>query len=181
MIYHKLNKIIFSALCIVSMVACSTKTTTPDLNTTKKYAYIINIDINASKEKVWNTITNFKNYDKWNSVLKMENNDNLKIGQKFDVTIFEDDGSISDTFQAVTMTKNKYNSFSASQIMLTDGFFKATHHFEIIEISKNKVTFTQKWELSGVIGYLFKGMIIDVLDSFKTMNLELKKEVESNL
>ena len=175
---QKFQKTIFFILLILTILGCSTKSTTLAMDTEKKYAYIIKVNINASKEKVWQTITDFKHYSQWNSVLKMQNNDKLTLGEKFDVTIFAEDGSISDTFEATAITKMKDHSFSASQVMLSDSLFKATHHFEIQEVSKNKVTFIQKWEFNGVLGYLFEGMIIDVLQTFKKMNAELKKEIE---
>ena len=61
----------------------------------KKYPLKIEIKINASKEKVWDAITDFKNYPKWNSVLEIKNNDSLLLGNKFQVTINQPNGKQS--------------------------------------------------------------------------------------
>jgi hypothetical protein len=177
----KLQKTISYLLLAFFIIGCSAKSNTTNIENvidTREYDYVLSIDIDASKEKVWNIITNFKNYPKWTNVIIMKNNDNLEIGKNFDVTIYDTDGSVADNFQAIVVSNNKYQSFSASQTIWTKSFFKATHHFVIKEISKNKIQFIQKWELEGVIGYLFEGIIFDVLGLFETMNLELKKEAE---
>jgi hypothetical protein len=169
----KLKTTIIYVFLLLSVIGCNAK----DII---KYDYVIDIDINTSKEKVWSVITDFKNYSKWNSILRMKNNDDIEISKDFDVLILEKDGSIMDSFKAKAQSKDKYKSFSASQIMLTKGIFKATHYFVIEEISENKVKFIQKWKLEGVLSSLFESMIFDVLDVFKKMNLELKIEMEKN-
>lgn len=58
-----------------------------NVNAQKMKEYKIEIAVKASKEKVWEVITNFENYPSWNSVLKMESNNNLIVGNKFKVTI----------------------------------------------------------------------------------------------
>ena len=170
-------RLIILALSVL-VLGYSTLSVTTNIQNINEYNYMIKINIEASKEEVWSVITDFENYDKWNSVLKMQGNNNLELGKTFDVIIFEKDGSKADSFQAIAINKTKYQSFSASQTILTKYFFRATHHFIIKELSKNEVVFIQGWELEGVIGYLFEGMIIDVLELFKNMNLELKAEVE---
>ena len=50
-----------------------------NVNAQKMKEYKIEIAVKASKEKVWEVITNFENYPSWNSVLKMESNNNLIV------------------------------------------------------------------------------------------------------
>jgi len=179
----KFRKIIIHLLFAFLLLGCNSKSSAINLenkNNDENYGYIISIDIDASKEKIWSLITDFENYPKWNSVLKMENNDNLKLEKNFLVTIFDENGLIEDNFKAMLLDKKKYRYFSASQTLLSKYFFKATHQFLIEEISQNKVKFTQKWKLEGVIAYLFEAMIFDVLNIFKTMNLELKEKAEKS-
>ena len=179
----KLRKIIIHLFLAFLILGCSSKAASINLenkNNDNTYGYIISVDIEASKEKVWNIITDFKNYPKWNSVLKMENNNNLELKKNFFITIFDEKGSIEDNFKALLIDKKKYTYFIASQTLLSSYFFKATHQFLIEEISHNKVRYTQKWKLEGVVGYLFEDMIFDVLKLFKTMNLELKEKAEKS-
>jgi len=140
--------------------------------------YKIAIEINASKEAVWETITNFSNYPKWNSVLEMKNNDDLIIGNKFQVTIMQANGKRS-KFKAITIHKEKLVSFSATQTILGKWFFKAIHHFTLKELDKEHIQFVQTWELKGIIVPLFRKQIFKELSLFKQMNKELKEFLEN--
>ncbi len=139
--------------------------------------YIIKININASKETVWNVITDFENYPKWNSVLKMDKNDNLILGDNFDVSIVQPNGKKSN-FKATAIGKEEFQSFSASQTIIGKWFFQAIHFFIIEEVDEEHVTFIQKWELKGIIALLFRKQICKELEVFKLMNKELKEVIE---
>jgi len=140
--------------------------------------YTIQIGINAPKEIVWKAITDFEAFPEWNSVLAMENNDSLVIGNEFNVTITQPNDKKSG-FKATALSKEKFRSFSARQKILGKWFFQATHHFIIEETDQQTVTFTQKWELTGLISSLFRKQIFKELEVFKTMNTELKVLVET--
>jgi hypothetical protein len=139
--------------------------------------YIIEIEINASKEAVWKIITDFEQYPKWNSVLKMESNDSLLVGNEFDVTINKPDNKQS-SFQATMISKEQDKSFAAKQKMLGKWFFQATHYFIIKETDQENVTFIQRWELKGLLASMFRKQIFSELEDFKKMNKELKAYVE---
>jgi len=74
----------------------------------------ISVEIDTSKEKVWEAITTFQNYPKWNSVLKMTNNDDLILGNKFQVTITQPNGKQS-KFKAKAVSKENLQSFTGCQ------------------------------------------------------------------
>ena len=141
--------------------------------------YKIEIKIDASKEEVWKEIINFKNYPTWNTILIMEQNDSLIIGEKFSVTINKGNGKKS-KFKATAIGKENHRSFSAKQKMIGDWFFSAIHHFMIREISAEKVLFIQKWELRGIIASLFRKPIFKELETFNQMNIELKNKLEGD-
>lgn len=140
--------------------------------------YKIEITINASKEEVWNEITNFKNYPNWNTILIMEQNDSLVVGEKFYVTINKPNGKKSQ-FKATTIRKERNLYFSAEQKIIGNWFFSAIHHFIIQEIDTKHVLFIQKWELKGIIASLFRKQILKELESFGQMNNELKDRLEN--
>ncbi|MER3318473.1 MAG: SRPBCC domain-containing protein [Allomuricauda sp.] len=148
-----------------------------NVNAQKMKEYKIEIAVKASKEKVWEVITNFENYPSWNSVLKMESNNNLIVGNKFKVTITQPNGK-SSNFKAKAVSKNDFKSFSATQVVMLNWFFKATHSFIIEEVDEQNVVFIQKWELKGIIASLFRKKIFKELEIFKKMNRELKELVE---
>ena len=136
--------------------------------------YIISIDLAQSKEEVWNAITDFQSYSKWNTVLSMRDNDQLAIGKKFSVTIHHN-GKDS-KFKATTLSKEVNRSFAAQQRIIGKWFFSATHYFIIEESSEPEghVRFIQKWHLTGLIAKLFKKQIFQQLVQFKRMNDELE-------
>lgn len=138
--------------------------------------YKISVDLQASKENVWEAITNFKAYPRWNSVLSMHDNDQLQIGRKFNVTIHL--GKKDSKFRAEALSKEDYRTFSAQQTMLGKWFFSATHHFHLEDVGDG-VRFVQRWQLTGIMSKLFKKQIFKQLALFNTMNEELKAYVGS--
>ena len=149
------------------------------INAQKMKEYKIEIKINTSKEVVWETITDFKDYPNWNTVLKMEQNESIIIGKKFKVTINNPNDKKS-KFKAIAIKKEDYKSFAATQKMIGKWLFSATHYFIIKEIDKEHVMFIQKWKLTGILNSLFNKQIIKSLEHFKQMNDELKAKVENN-
>ena len=143
----------------------------------KMKEYIIEIDINASKEVVWKIITDFEHYPKWNSILYMENNDRLILGNNFDVTINKPNNKQSN-FKAKAISKEHHESFAAQQKMMGKWFFQATHFFIIKEIDNESIKFIQKWEFKGILASMFLKQIFKELEGFKKMNSELKEYVE---
>ncbi len=140
----------------------------------------IDIKINASKEKVWKAVTDFENYPRWNSVLIMENNNDLTLGEKFHVTIISVKG-IKMKFKAVAINKVENHSFSAKRTMrIGKWFFQAIHHFITKEIDDNNVIFSQEWELKGLVASLMRKKIHAELAVFTKMNEELKTLIENN-
>lgn len=148
-----------------------------NLKAQKMKEYIIEIDINASKEALWRAITDFEHYPKWNSVLEMQSNDSLIVGNEFDVIIKKENNKQS-SFKATMISKEQNESFAAKQRIIGKWFFQATHYFIIIEIDKKNIKFIQKWELKGIVSSLFRRQIFKELEDFKKMNTELKKYVE---
>lgn len=146
-------------------------------NAQKMKEYKIEIDINASKEAVWKAITDFEHYPKWNSVLEMQSNDSLIVGNEFDV-IIKKENSKQSNFKATLISKEQNESFAAKQKMIGKWFFQATHCFIIEEIDEKNIKFIQKWELKGIVSSLFRRQIFKELEDFKKMNTELKKYVE---
>ncbi len=135
--------------------------------------FVIEITLPYSNETIWETITNFKSYEKWNSVLTMTNNDNLEIGEDFHVVIKDEDKEKS-KFKAKTLSKTPNVSFSAQQVVLGKWLFSATHHFIIEKQNAESCKFVQKWELTGVLTRMFRKQIFKELERFNQMNTDLK-------
>lgn len=142
--------------------------------------YTIQADFQGSKEVVWEAITDFQSYDNWNTVLMMENNDQLEVGKKFKVTIIDEKGKQSQ-FKAQALTNEQYNSFSARQVMLGKWFFSATHYFIVAQKNESETTLTQTWRFSGILFRPFRKLIFNQLDRFNQMNDDLKEYLKANL
>lgn len=139
--------------------------------------YEISVEVNAPVEKSIQVIRNFKDYPEWNSVLRMEENDNLVVGEKFQVTILKDQKK-KERFKAKVLQVDE-NTFSARQVVCCGWFFTAVHHFILEKTGENTSRLTQRWELHGMIYGMFKSDILETLASFKTMNAEFKQRVEN--
>lgn len=139
--------------------------------------YTIKIEIQKPRAVVWEALTDFGSYSKWNTVLDLENNDRLEVGKKFQVTITDEKGKKS-RFKALTLTKLPNQSFSARQVIIANWFFSATHHFIIEEKNPSSSIFTQTWKFNGILFKPFRKMIFRELDRFIQMNNDLKAHLD---
>lgn len=142
--------------------------------------YEIQIDLRADKQTVWKTITDFKSYPRWNSMLEMTDNDQLEVGRKFRVTIIEENGGKS-KFGAETLSRDEFQSFSAQQVILAPWFFSATHYFILEEKGEGTLKFIQRWKLTGILSTLLRKQIFRQLALFNRMNIDLKKYLDESL
>ncbi len=161
-------KPIFILLMLLMTINASSK---------KVRSYKLSIQINASKETIWEAITDFKNYPNWNSILRLANNDQFVLDQKFDVTILKPKHKQS-KFKANLVHKKSPYVFTAVQTMIAPWFFQAKHHFIIEEIDANHSIFIQKWELYGLLSVTFTKQIFKELELFTAMNGDLKTYIE---
>ena len=149
------------------------------LKAQKMKEYIIQIEINSTKENVWEVITDFKNYPNWNTVLKIEGNDSLKIDTKFEISIHKSEKK-EYKFTSIVEKFEENKSFGLSKTFLAKWFSKMTHYFIIESIDEEKTKFKQKWEAQGFISSLFWKQITKDFEKFNQMNDELKKHIEEN-
>ncbi len=138
--------------------------------------FSIQTDVQHPREDVWETITDFRSYPNWNSMLIMKENDQLEIDRKFHVTIINEKGKAS-SFKAKTLSCVPNHSFSARQTILGKWLFSATHHFILEELDDRGVRFTQTWELTGIMSRLFRKQIFEQLALFNQMNEDLKSHL----
>lgn len=139
--------------------------------------YTIHIDLPHPKAVVWQTLTDFRSYPAWNSMLTMAENDRLQVGEKFHVTIINKKGKKS-RFKARTITHTPCRSFSARQTILGKWMFSATHHFTLEALDDQNTRFTQTWDLTGILSKLFLKQIFRELALFNQMNEDLKDYLE---
>lgn len=135
------------------------------------------IKINATSEKIWEILTDFNEYPKWNPFIKSIKGQ-LTIGKKIIVQIKPPDakGMIFKP-KIVTLKKNKELSWLGH--LLFPGLFDGNHKFELIENKNGTTTFIQSEIFKGVLVPLFKKQLnINTKNGFIEMNEKLKELAE---
>ena len=136
------------------------------------------ITIHASKEKVWNALTDFQNYPNWNNFIrKLEGNP--AMGEKVEAKMFPPVG-LPMSFDGVICRNIPYKTLAWNGYMVARWLFEPTHIFEIEEKSENEVLFIHREEYKGAIIPFIKFMLPTLVGKgFKLMNQDLKKFVEN--
>jgi hypothetical protein len=131
------------------------------------------IQINASDQRVWNVLTKFDDYPKWNPFIKQVNG-NLKEGEQ--ISIETDGFSFQPTVSKVT--ENREIRW-LGKLWNIPGIFTGEHHLVIQPINNNQIKFVQYENFSGIlvaIADIFQLSIFpDTQQSFQNMNQALKE------
>ncbi|MEN4018651.1 MAG: SRPBCC domain-containing protein [Methanobacterium sp.] len=134
------------------------------------------IEINASASIVWDIITDFDNFPKWNPFIK-EISGNQQEGSQIEVFI-KPPNSNGMKF------KPKIIKFQPEQELRWLGklwipkLFDGEHGLIIKKINDNKVLFIQKERFSGLLVPILSSMLKDTESGFELMNQALKEEAE---
>ncbi|MBT0811206.1 SRPBCC domain-containing protein [Litoribacter ruber] len=133
--------------------------------------------INASKEKVWDVLTNFEGYSIWNPFI-IESHGKPIEGSYLTNTMVSCDGTM--TFKPKILKMEKYRYFDWMGKLIFKGLFDGHHYFEIVELGANQVKVVHGENFSGLLaGLILKKIGNDTRDNFIKMNLALKAEAES--
>ncbi|MBS9522677.1 SRPBCC domain-containing protein [Litoribacter alkaliphilus] len=133
--------------------------------------------INASKEKVWDVLTNFEGYSIWNPFI-IESHGKPIEGSYLTNTMVSGDGTM--TFKPKILKMEKYRYFDWMGKLIFKGLFDGHHYFEIVELGANQVKVVHGENFSGLLaGLILKKIGNDTRDNFIKMNLALKAEAES--
>jgi hypothetical protein len=136
------------------------------------------ITINATSEKVWNILTDFENYGKWNPFITSIVGD-IIVGNTLQVTISPPNGSAM-KFKPKLLVVNSQKELSWKGKLLCKGLFDGEHFLYIIDNKNGTITFTQGEKFTGIIVPFFKKMInVNTKNGFVLMNEKLKVKAES--
>jgi hypothetical protein len=137
------------------------------------------IIINASPEKVWAVLVDFKNYPNWNTFIKSISGE-VKEGSKIKVYIEPPEGK-GMTFKPKVLVFNANKEWRWIGHLLFPGLFDGEHIFELMDNGDGTTTFIQRENFRGVLVPFFKKMLeVNTKNGFELMNKELKKRVEMN-
>jgi hypothetical protein len=136
------------------------------------------IIINASKERVWDVLTDFSNYPQWNPFLTSIKG-NLVRGQRLTNTMMN--GNKKFVFKPNVISVVPFQYFDWLGSLFVKGLFDGHHYFEIEELAPNQVKLTQGEHFSGILSsYILEKIINDTRNNFIKMNGALKIEAEKN-
>jgi hypothetical protein len=135
--------------------------------------------INAIPEKVWNILSDFSNYPKWNPFIKSLTGD-VKVGGKITVRI-EPPGTNGMTFKPKVLAFEKNKELRWLGNLLFAGLFDGEHKLELIDNSNGTTTFKQSESFNGILIPLFRKMLdVNTVNGFNQMNQKLKEMAEKN-
>lgn len=135
------------------------------------------IIIEASAQKVWQILTDFENYPKWNPFINMIEG-KVHEGNSFKV-IIQAPESKPMTFNPVCLSFKENQEFVWKGRLFLPGIFDGKHIFKLEEFQSGRTKFIQREEFSGIlIGFLWKKLDTHTRKGFEMMNMKLKQEAE---
>ena len=134
----------------------------------KKYS--ISKIINTDSETLFKIVSDFKNYNSWNTVIPSAKG-TLTKGTKLQL-MMKMNGKVrpfNPTVAKVEMNK----SFLLSKLFLSSKIGELTHQFEFKELANNQTEFVQTWEGKGMLIKLMWSKIENGFSEFETFNDDL--------
>lgn len=140
------------------------------------------IAIEASPQKVWSVLTNFKNYPTWNPFIESVHGE-LRVGGEIEIRIRPSEGEpIRFQNKIAEVRTNEALAWRGS--FIARGFFDGTHSFRLEGLNersaegKIQTRLVQSEEFVGVLTGLLKGFVSDKPKNFHAMNRALKAQCE---
>ena len=138
------------------------------------------ITINATPDKVWAVLTDFKNYSNWNPFIKSIIGE-PKVGSQITVSIVPPQGKKM-IFKPTVLAFKHNNEFRWIGRLLVKGVFDGEHKFELIDNGKGKTIFHHSETFKGIlVGFFKKQLENNTKKGFELMNESLKKRVENTI
>lgn len=135
------------------------------------------MQINATPQQVWDVLTDFKNYSKWNPFVRSIIGD-VREGNKIKV-VLGPQGDKPMTFNPKVLAFKEAQDFRWLGHLLFPGIFDGEHYFELLENVDGSTTFIHGERFEGIlVGMMAKKLDTDIKLGFEAMNKALKKQVE---
>jgi hypothetical protein len=147
-------------------------------NITMKEIYT-EIHINASSSIVWDIITDFDNFGKWNPFIK-EISGTQKEGSEIQVFI-KPLNSNGMRFKPKILTYEPGKEIKWLGKLWIPKLFDGEHSLSIKKVDESNVLFVQKEKFTGLLVPLFSNILKDTESGFEMMNQKLKQEAEKKM
>ena len=135
------------------------------------------IEIQASHQRVWDTLTDFESYPLWNPFIQAIRG-KLEVGEMLEVHITPPQGQKM-VFRPTITHIEPGRSYSWLGKLLLPRVFDGEHIFELDQ-DDDRVTLVHRERFSGLlVGMLWKSVDTNVRAGFEEMNGALKTRCES--
>ena len=135
------------------------------------------IEINASVEKVWEILIDFKKYPQWNPFIKSIDGKIIE-GATFEVALEQADSKPM-VFKPKCLKFEKNKEFRWLGHLFIPGIFDGEHIFSLLDLDNGKTKFIQKENFKGLlVPFLWKQLNTKTRAGFELMNEKLKELAE---
>lgn len=133
------------------------------------------IQINASKETIWQILTDFEHYSEWNSFIHSISGE-VSIGNRISIEL---QGM---KFKPTVLKFEKNTELKWLGHLGFKGLFDGEHQFLLSDNEDGTVCFEQNENFSGILVKLFsKSLNGKTKQGFERMNKELKTRAENKI
>ena len=134
------------------------------------------IIIDATKEQVWNVLTDFSSYSEWNPFI-VKSKGEARLGGKLENSMKKKDKVM--VFKPIIIKLKEKEELEWLGSLFFKGLFDGYHSFTIEEVDVNKVKVIQSESFKGILsGPILKSIKEETTKGFIAMNKALAKRVE---
>jgi hypothetical protein len=131
------------------------------------------IEIQASSERVWQILSDFKRFPDWNPFIRWAKGE-AKTGSRLEVRI-QPSGASGMTFKPTVLKAEPNRELRWLGRFLIPGLFDGEHIFSIEALGPQHVRFTQREIFTGwLVPLMARGLDTDTRRGFEEMNQALK-------
>ena len=135
------------------------------------------IEINASREKVWNVLMDFDKHSEWNPFIKSISGKSI-LGGKLEVLLTPPDSNEM-TFKPKVVDYRENEQFAWQGKLFIKGIFDGKHIFELTEL-EGGCRLVHREEFGGILaGALLSRVGENTKKGFQAMNEALKARAEA--
>jgi catechol 2,3-dioxygenase-like lactoylglutathione lyase family enzyme len=136
---------------------------------------VTSIEINGSPEVIWDTLSQFDAYQKWNPMLRNVRTE-LKEGAKVSFEVLRNNGrKLKLNARIVKIDKTRNLAWRGGNSAILSG----EHYFSIEQVDESRCTFHHGEHFRGALMPLFLPALKNVESRYQAMNNAIKQRVES--
>src|ERR687897_2709530 len=136
------------------------------------------IEINASPERVWDTLADFAAYPRWNPFIRHISG-KLEVGERLKVRL-EPPGGRGITLRPTVLSAEPNRQLRWLGHLLVPGLFDGEHTLATEPLEENRVRFVQREAFKGLlVPLLARSLDNNTRRGFEEMNRALKERAEA--